>query len=66
MFATRTGVPLLPIYIQPQKKLFRRNLVVIGEPFHPQFQGRKPTPDELDDITRELMDRVHKLEEVHG
>lgn len=64
MFATRTGVPLLPVYIQPEKRLFRSNLVVIGEPFQPTFQGRKPTADELDEITHELMNRVHKLEEV--
>ena len=63
MFATRTGAPLLPVYIQPKKKLFRRNDVVIGEPFYPKFEGRKPTADELDGITRELMDRIHKLGE---
>ena len=63
MFAARTGVPLLPVYIQPEKKLFRRNDVVIGEPFRPQFAGRKPTADELDAITHELMDRIHKLGE---
>ena len=63
MFSTRTGVPLLPVYIQPKKKLFRRNDVVIGEPYYPQFEGRKPTADELDGITRELMDRIHKLGE---
>ena len=63
MFATRTGAPLLPVYIQPKKKLFRRNDVVIGEPYYPQFEGRKPTADELDGITRELMDRIHKLGE---
>ena len=63
MFATRTGAPLLPVYIQPKKKLFRRNEVVIGEPFHPEFAGRKPTADELDAITGELMDRIHKLGE---
>ena len=65
MFATRTGVPLLPVYIHPEKRLFRRNLVVIGEPFYPSFQGRRPTADELDVITQELMERVHALEEIH-
>ena len=63
MFATRTGAPLLPVYVQQKKRLFRRNVVVIGEPFHPQFEGRKPTTDELDAITQELMERVHHLGE---
>ena len=62
MFATRTGVPLLPVYIQPKKKLFRPNTVIIGEPYYPSFQGRKPTAGELDEITAELMRRIHSLE----
>ena len=63
MFATRTGVPLVPIYVQRKKRLFARNVVVIGQPYHPQYAGRKPTPDELDAITGDLMDRVHALGE---
>lgn len=63
MFATRTGVPLMPIYIQRKKKLFRRNVVVIGKPYYPEFEGRKPTPDELDAIAGDLMNRVRKLGE---
>lgn len=63
MFATRTGAPLLPVYIQRKKKIFGRNVVVIGQPYHPEYAGRKPTPDELDAIVGDLMDRVHKLGE---
>lgn len=63
MFATRTGVPLLPVYIPRKKKWFGRNTVVIGQPYMPTFEGRKPTPDELDAIAADLMDRVRKLGE---
>ncbi len=63
MFATRTGVPLMPIYIQKKKRLFARNVVVIGQPYQPQYAGRKPTPDELDAITTQLMDKIHALGE---
>ncbi len=63
MFATRTGSPLLPVYIQPKKKLFSRNTVVIGQPYYPRFEGRKPTADELDAITDQLMERVRSLGE---
>ena len=63
MFATRTGAPLLPIYSQRKKKLFARSVVVIGQPYHPEYAGRKPTPDELDAIAGDLMDRVRKLGE---
>ena len=63
LFAARTGVPLLPVYIQPHKRLFRSNTVVIGEPYHPTFAGRKPTAEELQVIAHDLLDRVHALGE---
>ncbi len=64
MFASRAGVPLVPVYITPKKRRFRPTRVVIGEPFSPQFAGRKPTSQELDDITGKLMDRIHALKDV--
>lgn len=64
MFATRTNAPLLPVYIPTRKKWFRPNRVVIGQPYHPVFEGRKPTPEELDAISTDLMERVRKLGEA--
>jgi 1-acyl-sn-glycerol-3-phosphate acyltransferase len=63
LFATRTGVPMLPVYIQPKKAWFRPCTVVIGKPFYPEFEGRKPTSGELDLITEDLMHRVRALGE---
>ena len=63
LFATRAGVPLLPVYIQRKKKRFRRNTVVIGEPYTPEYKGRKPTSDELQAIAQDLMERVRALGE---
>lgn len=63
LFATRVGVPLLPVYIPSKKKLFRRNTVVIGEPYLPKYEGRKPTNEELQQIARDVMDRVRALGE---
>ena len=63
LFAARTGVPLLPVYIQPNKRAFRFNTVVIGEPYKPTFAGRKPTAEELQTIAHDLLDRVHALGE---
>lgn len=63
LFATRTRVPLLPVYIQRKKRLFRRNVVVIGEPYYPAYAGRRPTADELESITEDLMCRIHALGE---
>lgn len=63
LFATRTSAPLLPVYIQRKKSFFQPNLVVIGEPYHPQYEGRKPTADELQAIAADLMERVRALGE---
>ena len=64
MFATRTGVPIVPVYIAARKRLFRRNLVSIGKPFEPQFEGRKATTEELRAIADELMERIYALGEA--
>ena len=66
LFATRTGVPLLPVYIQRKKRRFRRNTVVIGEPYYPEYEGRKPSEEELQTMARDLMGRVKALGEGVG
>lgn len=64
LFATRSGAPLLPVYIEPRKKLFKPTTVVIGKPYHPQFEGRKASAEELQVIAGDLMERVRALGEV--
>ena len=63
LFATRTNSPLLPIWIPRKKKLFRFNTIVIGEPYYPEFEGRKATTEDLERITKDLMERINKLGE---
>ncbi len=63
LMAARTGSPLVPVYIPANKPWFRTTTVVFGEAFHPQFEGRKPTSEELDATTKELMSRIQKLGE---
>ena len=63
LFSTRTGAPLMPIYIQPKKRFFRRTTVVFGEPYHPEFEGRKPTPEDYQRIADDLMVRIRALAE---
>ena len=63
MFATRTGAPIVPIYIPTKKRRFRRTTIVFGEPYHPEFEGRKPTPEDYQRIADDLMERVRALEE---
>lgn len=63
MMATRTGVPIVPIYIPRKKKWFRRTSVVFGEPFTPEFEGRRPTPEDYARIAGEIMEKINTLKE---
>lgn len=61
MFATRTGVPILPVYISPKKRRFRRTDVVFGEAYRPTYAGKRPTPEDYERIAQEVMDRIRLL-----
>ena len=61
MLATRTGVPILPVYITPNKKKVKKVKVIFGEPYLPQFEGRKATPEEYHRISEDLMKRIRSL-----
>ena len=63
LFATRTGTPMLPVYIQPKKRIFRPTTVVIGQPYFPKTEGRRATAEELEEITQDLMNRIRALGE---
>ena len=63
LFATRTGAPLIPVYIQPKKRRFRPTRVVFGQPYHPQIAGNKATSEELQQIACDLMARIQALGE---
>ena len=64
LFATRCNVPLLPMYIQNTKKLFKQSVVVIGNPYMPEYEGRKASSEELQKIAKELQGRIYALEEA--
>lgn len=61
MFATRTGTPLLPVYISPQKRRFRKTAVVFGQPYYPEFEGRKPSAEDYQRIADDLLSRIKAL-----
>ncbi|MDE6260281.1 MAG: 1-acyl-sn-glycerol-3-phosphate acyltransferase [Oscillospiraceae bacterium] len=63
MLSTRTNTPLVPVYISPKKRRFRRTTVVFGQSYHPEFEGRKPSADDYQRIANDLLVRVRALEE---
>lgn len=64
MFATRTGAPLLPVYISPKKQMFRKTTVIFGQPYHPAYEGRKATPEDYQRIADDLLVRIRTLGET--
>jgi 1-acyl-sn-glycerol-3-phosphate acyltransferase len=63
LFATRAHVPLVPIYISPKKRWFRKTAVIFGQPYEPEYEGRKPTPEDYRRIADDLMVRIQALGE---
>lgn len=63
MLAIRTGVPVLPVFIQsPKRRGFRRIDVVIGEPFIPETENGKPNQNDYRRVADEIMERIWALE----
>lgn len=60
-FASRSKVPVVPMYIPRHKSRLKFNKVWIGEPFTPEIAGKKPTEEELNQITAEIMHRIDLL-----
>ncbi len=64
MMATRTGVPVVPIYCGGKKKLFHRYTIVFGAPYTPTIAGRRATPEENRAIASEILRQIYAMREV--
>ena len=61
MLAQRAGVPIVPVYITPNRKPFQPIKVIFGEAWEPAFASRRPTQEELEQRTAEMMEKVYAL-----
>lgn len=61
MLAVRTSSPIVPVYLDSEKKLFHRTRVVFGEPYLPSIAGRRGTAEEYQAIADEAMRRIYTL-----
>lgn len=64
MMATRTGVPIVPIYCGGKKKFFHRYTIIFGEPYMPSIEGRRPTQEENRQIAEEILRRIYTMSGV--
>ena len=61
LLAQRAGVPLVPVFITPDRKPFQPIRVVMGEAYTPDYSSRRPDAAELERHTAELMEKVRAL-----
>lgn len=57
--AQKTGAPVVPMFIPRKKRWFRRNTVVVGEPY--TIEKRRMSHEEMEKIADELMDKIAAL-----
>lgn len=58
--AAKLGVPIIPVYIPAEKKMFRKTTVVIGEPYFIDRAGKAGSGE----LSAALMHRIYSLEKV--
>lgn len=61
--AVRTGTPILPVYLTPQRKPFSPLKCVIGEPYFPDVEGKRATDEQLYRFSDELLEKIYALGE---
>lgn len=64
MIAARMGVPIVPVYLSTNKRIFRPLDVVFGEPYHPHPSDRRVSNEELDALSQDMMQRIYALKET--
>ena len=61
MMAIRSGVDMVPMFIDTKKRLFHRVRIIIGRPYSPVYTGRKGTAEEYQANADEIMRRAYAL-----
>ena len=61
VIAVRSGVPMMPVFIDMKKRLFRKTRVIFGKPFDPVYTGRKGTAEEMQANAEEALRRSYAL-----
>jgi len=64
MMAIRAGAKLQPVFIEREKKLFRKTRIVFGEAFAPVYTGRKGTAEEYQANAEEVIRQAYALGET--
>ena len=63
MIAARMKVPVVPVYLSTKKHFWQPVKLIYGTPYFPEYAGAKPTQEELESRTTELMRTIYAMGE---
>ncbi len=63
LIGARMKAPIIPVYLSVKRRLFGPVRLVFGEPYFPEYAGAKPTNEELELRTAELMEKIYQMGE---
>jgi 1-acyl-sn-glycerol-3-phosphate acyltransferase len=61
LFATRTDSLVVPVYVTPRRAPFVPVDLTFGTPYRMEYEGKKPTPAELQSLSDALMDQIYAM-----
>ena len=65
LMSLMAGTPIIPMYLKKRKTVFSRLEAAVGEPVDvASFYGKRPSLQEIEEITRILQERFEKLRRV--
>ena len=60
MLAIRTGVPILPVYITPERKVY------LGEPYMPFTEKRRANAEDYERVTEDIMEHIRAIRDTRA
>lgn len=61
MIGVRTGAALVPVFVDGEKRPFRRTRIIFGEPYEPHYTGRRGTAEEMQKIADGVLAAAYAL-----
>lgn len=61
MIGVRTGATLIPVFVDGEKRLFHRTRIIFGDPYEPQYTGRRGTSEEMQKIADGVLAAAYAL-----
>ena len=61
MIGIRTGAKLVPVFVDGEKKPFRKVRIIFGKPYEPVYSGRHGTAEELQKIADDILAQAYAL-----